>query len=91
MENGDRGLRLVATDSYRLAVRDLVDTEVDGSGLVPARGLRELSRTVAADVVSVVIQDREVVFVSERGSLSIRLIEGSFPNYRQLLPEKYPE
>ena len=91
IENSDRGLRLVATDSYRLAVRDLVDTEIGGSGLVPARGLRELSRTVAADLISVVIQDREVVFVSERGSLSIRLIEGTFPNYRQLLPqEKHP-
>lgn len=90
IENGDEGLRLVATDSYRLAVRDLVDTEVGGSGLVPARGLRELSRTVAADVINVVIQDREAVFVSERGSLSIRLIEGNFPNYRQLLPQKYP-
>ena len=90
VENGDQGLRLVATDSYRLAVRDLVDTEVDGSGLVPARGLRELGRTVAADVISVVVLDREVVFASERGSLSIRLIEGSFPNYRQLLPQQYP-
>lgn len=90
IENGDRGLRLVATDSYRLAVRDLVDTEVGGSGLVPARGLRELGRTVAADVIGVAIHEREVVFVSERGSLSIRLIEGSFPNYRQLLPQSYP-
>jgi len=90
IEDGDRGLRLVATDSYRLAVRDLADTEVGGSGLVPARGLRELGRTVAADVISVAIHDREVIFASERGSLSIRLIEGSFPNYRQLLPQKYP-
>ena len=90
IEDGDRGLRMVATDSYRLAVRDLADTEVGGSGLVPARGLRELGRTVAADVIRVAVHDREVVFVSERGSLSIRLIDGNFPNYRQLLPQKYP-
>ena len=67
VENADRGLRLVATDSYRLAVRDLVDTRVNGSGLVPARGLRELSRTVASETISVAIQDREVVFASDRG------------------------
>lgn len=90
IENSDRGLRLVATDSYRLAVRDLVDVRVNGSGLVPARGLRELGRTVASTVIDVAIQDREVVFSSTRGSLSIRLIEGSFPNYRQLLPQNYP-
>ena len=91
IENTDRGLRLVATDSYRLAVRDLlVDVRVDGSALVPARGLRELSRTVASTVIDVAIHDREAVFASNKGSLSIRLIEGTFPNYRQLLPQKYP-
>ena len=90
MENSDEGLRLVSTDSYRLAVRELPDVQVSGTGLVPARGLRELSRTVSSAVVKVAIQDREVVFSSDRGSLSIRLIEGSFPNYQQLLPQKYP-
>ena len=90
IENSDQGLRLVATDSYRLAVRDLVDVRVDGSALVPARGLRELSRTVASTVIDVAIHDREAVFASNKGSLSIRLIEGTFPNYRQLLPQEYP-
>ncbi len=90
MENSDSGLRLVATDSYRLAVRDLADVKMNGSGLVPARGLRELGRTVASTVINVAIQEREAVFSSDRGSLSIRLIEGNFPNYRQLLPDRYP-
>ena len=90
MEDGESGLRLVATDSYRLAVKDLADVSVSGSALVPARGLRELGRTVAAAVINVAIREREVVFTSERGSLSVRLIEGTFPNYRQLLPGEYP-
>ena len=90
MENGESGLRLVATDSYRLAVKDLAGASVSGSALVPARGLRELGRTVAAARINVVIGEREVVFASERGSLSVRLIEGTFPNYHQLLPGKYP-
>lgn len=90
MENGESGLRLVATDSYRLAVKDLAGANVSAAALVPARGLRELGRTVAAARINVVIGEREVVFASERGSLSVRLIEGTFPNYRQLLPGKYP-
>ena len=90
MENSEGSLRLVSTDSYRLAMRDLDGVSLNGSGLVPARGLRELGRTVAAAVVEVAVSDREAVFASDRGSLSIRLIEGSFPNYRQLLPENYP-
>lgn len=90
MENSDGGLRLVSTDSYRLAVRDLEGVSVNASGLVPARGLRELGRTVGAAAVEVAVSEREAVFSSDRGSLSIRLIDGNFPNYRQLLPDSYP-
>lgn len=89
-EPTDEGLRLVATDSYRLAVRKVAGVSVGEQGLVPARGLRELGRTVAAAKVQVSMQPREVAFGSERGSLTLRLIEGTFPNYRQLLPEDYP-
>ena len=90
IDNSDKGLRLVATDSYRLAVRDLADVRIDGSALVPARGLRELPRTVASTMIDMAISEREAVFASHRGSLSIRLIDGTFPNYQQLLPDKYP-
>lgn len=84
------GLRLVATDSYRLAVRDLPGMGIEGAGLVPARGLRELPRTVGSAKVRVGIGAREAVFESERGSLRLRLIEGSFPKYQSLLPDRYP-
>lgn len=89
-EPGDEGLRLVATDSYRLGVRDLPGVGLEGSGLVPARGLRELGRTVGAAKVNVAIETREAVFSSDRGSLRLRLIEGTFPKYRSLLPASYP-
>lgn len=90
VEHDDEGVRFVTTDSYRLAVRTLPGLELSGSGLVPARGLRELARTVGAEKVQVNVMTREVVFASERGSLTLRLIEGTFPNYRQLLPDSYP-
>lgn len=90
IESEDGGMRLVATDSYRLAVRDLPEVNLTGAGLVPARGLNELERTVGADEVSVAIDERNAVFSSERGTLSLRLIDGTFPNYRQLLPDSHP-
>lgn len=90
VEHDDDGLRLVATDSYRLAVRTMPGVELAGSGLVPARGLRELARTVGSAKVKVAIPGREAAFGSNRGSLTLRLIEGTFPNYRQLLPDSYP-
>ena len=64
--------------------------ELEGNGLVPARALRELGRTIGASKVQVGIHPREAVFSSDRGHLWVRLIEGSFPKYRSLLPESYP-
>ncbi|MGB7860438.1 MAG: DNA polymerase III subunit beta [Acidimicrobiia bacterium] len=89
-ETSDDGLRMVATDSYRLALRDLSGVGLEGTGLVPARGLRELPRTVGAPKVTAQLRDREAVFSSDRGTLRLRLIDGNFPKYQSLLPETYP-
>ena len=89
-ESREDGVRLVSTDSYRLAVRDLPGVGIEGSGLIPARGLRELPRTVGSTKVTVNLSGREGVFSSERGSLRLRMIEGTFPKYQTLLPESYP-
>ena len=89
-ESRDEGVRMVATDSYRLAVRDLPGVGIEGSGLIPARGLRELPRTIGSSKVTVSLEGREGVFVSDRGSLRLRMIEGTFPKYQSLLPESYP-
>lgn len=88
-EAGEQGLRVVATDGYRLAVRDLPGMGVVGQGLVPARGLRELARTIGAAKVTAGMSPREAVFSSDKGSLRLRMIEGTFPKYRSLLPDNY--
>jgi DNA polymerase III subunit beta len=60
------GLRLVATDSYRLAVRDLPGTTVLGAGknvLIPGRALNELQRVMGdVEELSVRLGDREATF-----------------------------
>lgn len=89
-ETSEEGLRMVATDSYRLAKKELAGIGLEGSGLVPARGLRELARTVGAPKVTAQLREREAVFSSERGVLRLRLIDGNFPKYQSLLPETYP-
>ncbi len=89
-ESSEEGLRMVATDSYRLAKRDLAGVGLEGTGLVPARGLRELARTIGAPKVTAQLRDREAVFSSDRGTLRLRLIDGNFPKYQSLLPETYP-
>ena len=87
------GLRLVATDSYRLAVRDLQGVTVLDEGqkvLVAAKGLAEVQRLLTDGEIEVVLSDRDVLFRIGRAEVTTRLIEGEFPNYEQLIPSGYP-
>lgn len=96
------GLRLVATDSYRLAVRDLPGEtgaaealsgrSEGGHFLVPAKALGELQRLLSGDEGSVELSfnERHVCFDTGKARLTARLIEGQFPNYQQLIPSGYP-
>ena len=87
------GVRLVATDSYRLAVRDLAGVSLLPEGkqvLVGAKGLGELQRLLGAGAVEVFLGERYVSFRLEGTEVSARLIEGEFPNYQQLIPSGYP-
>ena len=88
-------LRMVATDSYRLSVKE---TELDAplssafEVNVPARALQELARVVShtdAEQITVSVRQNQVLFVVGGVILSSRLIDGQFPNYRQLLPETF--
>jgi len=87
------GLRLVATDSYRLALCDLPGTSFLQEGqhvLVPSRALGELSRVLAgADQVQLRLAADEASFEVGKVRLTTRLIEGEFPNYGQLIPTSY--
>ena len=60
------GLRMVATDSYRLAVRDLADHQVLGADqkvLVPGRALSELQRLVGGgEELTMRLGDRDATF-----------------------------
>jgi len=105
------GIRLVATDSYRLAMRD-----IDGSDaladtlqiLVPARALAELQKLSALGMslkddgssatadghdgasIGLSIGDHDVTFTAGDVKVSTRLLDGSYPDYRQLIPAEYP-
>jgi DNA polymerase III subunit beta len=90
-----RELRMVATDSYRLSVKETtLDTPLKGTleANVPARTLQELSRIATAsgaDEIRIAALENQVVFTVGDVVLSSRLVEGRFPNYQQLLPESY--
>ena len=102
------GIRLVATDSYRLALRDIegTDASLDATQiLVPARALTELQRLsslgakdtrrseedeAGPTMVGLSIGDHDVTFTAGEVRVSTRLLDGSYPDYRQLIPPEYP-
>lgn len=93
MSASGQELRMVATDSYRLSVKETaLEQPLEGSleANVPARALQELVRIAQqtpAETLAVSVGQSQVVFEVGDVVLSSRLIDGQFPNYRQLLPE----
>jgi DNA polymerase-3 subunit beta len=88
-------MTMVATDSYRLAVkRTELETELGGEieANIPARALKELGRILSTEGVeeaTIWLQTNQAVFAAGSITLTTRLIDGQFPNFRQLLPESY--
>jgi DNA polymerase-3 subunit beta len=92
-------LKMVATDSYRLAVKETklekaLETEVQA--IVPVKALSEVARLAAAmgaGDIEVAIGENQALFklADPAGDVWVasRLIDGQFPNYKQLLPDSF--
>lgn len=89
---GEGTVRVVSTDSYRLAWKEL---DVSGSiadwedCIVPTKTLNEVARMAASaeSDVEMKIQEKQAMFRMADMVVRSRLIEGQFPNYRQLTPK----
>lgn len=89
-------LTLAATDGFRLAMRvgDLAEqSSGDFSVIVPARTFSELARILPDGETPVEIavtpNRNQVVFRAPDLHVVSRLIEGAFPNYKQIIPTKF--
>lgn len=87
-------LYAVATDSYRLAEKKITDgIDKEFSIIVPSRSITEVLRIIddtKDDNMSVLFDDNQICFRFENVELVSRIIDGQFPNYRQLIPEEVP-
>lgn len=98
LEVGDNSLSLVATDRYRVAVREIDwdsgSTSAQGTtALVPARTLSEVGKTFAHSgtvAVSIVSTDDRELIAFSAGSKTVTslLIKGNFPPVRRLFPDQ---
>ena len=91
----DEKLVLVATDSYRLAEKKISLVKSDDQEqksaqlIIPARTAQEVLRAIEEETkqVNLVYDSSQVVFKIDTIEIVSRLIDGSFPDYRQLIPE----
>jgi DNA polymerase-3 subunit beta len=84
-------LYMVATDSYRLAEKSLINMKEDVDLLIPASALQDLLRILGdyEDDVVVTHDDQQVLFQVGDVELVTRLIEGKYPDYRKLIPRSF--
>ena len=93
---GDK-ITMAAADPYRLSVRNakLMD-KVEGKleVIIPARSLQEVQRIIddSDDPVDIFVTPNgsQVIFHTPEADLVSRIIEGQFPNYRQVIPQGKP-
>lgn len=92
----DGKLTLAAADGYRLSVRSVELEDAEGrtiSVIIPARALQELRRIAAEQdqpVEMLVAPNRNQVFFHMHDvDLVSQLVEGSFPDYRQIIPASH--
>jgi DNA polymerase-3 subunit beta len=91
----DNKLTLVATDGRRLAMVDLeleVPQANEGSVIVPAKAINELSRLLRDEgEIQISLGENQVAFELNGTLLVSKLIEGNYPNYRQVIPGEAKE
>lgn len=94
--DGDK-LTLAAADGFRLAVYNcklLQPVTPKVAIIIPARALNELNRLLQADqeepiTMTINPNKSQVLFQLQNTRLVSQLIQGTFPNYAQLIPQKY--
>ncbi|HEV2402942.1 MAG TPA: DNA polymerase III subunit beta [Candidatus Saccharimonadales bacterium] len=87
----DNKLYIVATDSYRLAEKQLSSMRQAVHLLVPSSAMQDLLRIVGDfdEEVRVTHDEQQILFQVGDVELVARLIEGAYPDYRQLIPKEF--
>ncbi|MBU1017878.1 DNA polymerase III subunit beta [Patescibacteria group bacterium] len=86
-------LKMVATDSYRLAEKTIKASDIIGdiSCIVPVKTILELGTILSSlkkdDKVEIIISKNQIFFSFNKTKITSRLIEGQFPNYQQVIPK----
>ncbi|HSW80953.1 MAG TPA: DNA polymerase III subunit beta [Candidatus Saccharimonas sp.] len=83
-------LYLAATDGYRLAERRLAPSTQEISAIIPVSTLNDVLRSISDDItdVKLMFDDNQVRILLDDTEVTSRLIDGTFPDYRTLIPKE---
>jgi len=86
-------ITLVATDGKRLAMQDKMPEQLTGGDndvVIPLKAALEMRRLLEGDtVMTVKVGEKQCVFAAGNFELSTKIIEGNYPNYRQVIPQSF--
>jgi DNA polymerase-3 subunit beta len=84
----DGKLTLATADGFRMAVcSQSIDSAAEISAIIPVRAMSELVRLMPDTTINISIDNNRVVFRAAGVMVACQLIEGTFPDYRQIIPE----
>jgi DNA polymerase-3 subunit beta len=96
LELEGNSLTMVATDGYRLAkFSTTLDEAVAGTEkyIVPSRALAEAARNLGAGdriaISALGAQSNQLHMISGDVAITVRLVDGQYPNYQQVIPAKF--
>ena len=89
-------LNLVATDSYRLAEKKIILKQKESSNekdfIMPLKAVHETLRILGSTEparVKIKVNENQVALVLPGAELTSRLVEGEFPSYEQIIPQRF--
>ncbi len=88
-------LKLVATDGHRLAlVKEMVNMKIKKKGensiVLPRKGMQELMKILEGEdeEIKMNIDEKLAIFKTETKTLMMKVLDGSFPDYNQVIPKE---
>lgn len=81
-------LYLAGTDGYRLSERRIMESDHDISAIIPSQTVQDIVRVMPEDCeeVALLISDQQIECKMGDITITSRLIDGKYPDYRQLIP-----
>ena len=90
MKPTESAVKVVATDSYRLAEKTISGMSLEDSVLIPASSAQDILRAISdgQETAQLAVEETQAQFTIGETEIITRLIEGKFPEYESLLPEQ---